>query len=406
MKKALRYGIALASLVLLGSMAFAQVTIAMPSVLFPTNSADTTQNDIAAALNAQFANTESGTFADAITGMTSTINGQLGKFDKQEKLALGFGNATAYAGQGATMQGYQGYKLFSVMAGGIAGFQLPSMNIDEIAEIPGSMMKESDVYAGIAGAVPVFNIGINAETVFGLIGLGDVFNNMYFNLKFGGGKINENFTFESKKYAVDIESFTLGMGVNYQLLPSIGLLGGFVRWRGINLGAGLTIQNSSFVISLPFDTMSESVSVPVIVDSNTYTATGTMEAVPTVRVGSTVTTFTIPLEATTSIQTLWLFNVNFGLGADFVFGNSDVVAEATSPINLGLAVDGMASLSPTITPGSVKLDLGTRGVSPSLTRMRIMAGLGNNFGPLKLDVPLYYYLNSGFAIGMTLGVVW
>ncbi|TAH54949.1 MAG: hypothetical protein EWM51_04665 [Treponema sp.] len=406
MKKALRYGIALASLVLLGSMAFAQVTITMPLVLFPTDSADTTQNDIAAALNDQFADTASGPFADAITGMTSTINGQLGKFDKQEKLALGFGNATAYAGQGATMQGYQGYKLFSVMAGGIAGFQLPSMNIDEIAEIPGSMMKESDVYAGIAGAVPVFNIGINAETVFGLIGLGDVFNNMYFNLKFGGGKINENFTFESKKYAVDIESFTLGMGVNYQLLPSIGLLGGFVRWRGINLGAGLTIQNSSFVISLPFDTMSESVSVPVTVGSDTYTATGTMEAVPTVRVGSTVTTFTIPLEATTSIQTLWLFNVNFGLGADFVFGNSDVVAEATSPINLGLAVDGMASLSPTITPGSVKLDLGTRGVSPSLTRMRIMAGLGNNFGPLKLDVPLYYYLNSGFAIGVTLGVVW
>jgi len=34
MKKALRYGIALASLVLLGSMAFAQVTIVMPTVVF------------------------------------------------------------------------------------------------------------------------------------------------------------------------------------------------------------------------------------------------------------------------------------------------------------------------------------------------------------------------------------
>lgn len=342
-----------------------------------------------------------------MSGMTSTINGQLDKFDKQEKLAQGFGNATVYAGQGATMQGYQGYKLFSVMGGGIAGLQLPSMNLDELAMIPQNIMDKPDLYAGIAATMPVFNLGINAETVFGLIGLGDLFNNLYVNLKVGAGNLNQDFTVDSKKYALDMESFTFGVGVNYQLLPSIGILGGLVRWRGVNLGSGFTVQNSSFSISLPFNPLTQPiVNQNFTLGSDTYTVSGTMEAKPVIKLGSSVTTFTIPLEATTSVQALWVFNMNLGVGADFVFGSSDIIAEASSSLNVTPAISGGSNLVSSVDPGSITLDLGTKGVSPSLTRARIMAGLGSNFGPFKLDMPVYYYLNSGFAVGMTVGVVW
>lgn len=413
MKKAIRYGIALASLVLFGSQAFAQVTIKMPRISFAFTethalTATPEENTALKALNDVFdPDSPNAVLSAAMSGMTSTINGQLDKFDKQEKLAQGFGNATVYAGQGATMQGYQGYKLFSVMGGGIAGLQLPSMNLDELAMIPQNIMDKSDLYAGIAATLPVFNLGINAETVFGLIGLGDLFNNLYFNLKVGAGNLNQDFTVDSKKYALAMESFTFGVGVNYQLLPSIGILGGLVRWRGVNLGSGFTVQNSSFSISLPFNPLTQTIdNQNFTLGSDTYTVSGTMEAKPVIKLGSSVTTFTIPLEATTSVQALWVFNMNLGVGADFVFGSSDIIAEASSSLNVTPAISGGSNLVSSVDPGSITLDLGTKGVSPSLTRARIMAGLGSNFGPLKIDVPVYYYLNSGFAIGMTVGVVW
>lgn len=413
MKKAIRYGIALASLVLFGSQAFAQVTIKMPRISFAFTethalTATPEENTALQALNDAFdPNSPNEVLSAAMSGMTSTINGQLDKFDKQEKLAQGFGNATVYAGQGATMQGYQGYKLFSVMGGGIAGLQLPSMNLDELAMIPQNIMDKPDLYAGIAATMPVFNLGINAETVFGLIGLGDLFNNLYVNLKVGAGNLNQDFTVDSKKYALDMESFTFGVGVNYQLLPSIGILGGLVRWRGVNLGSGFTVQNSSFSISLPFNPLTQPiVNQNFTLGSDTYTVSGTMEAKPVIKLGSSVTTFTIPLEATTSVQALWVFNMNLGVGADFVFGSSDIIAEASSSLNVTPAISGGSNLVSSVDPGSITLDLGTKGVSPSLTRARIMAGLGSNFGPFKLDMPVYYYLNSGFAVGMTVGVVW
>jgi hypothetical protein len=32
--------------------------------------------------------------------------------------------------------------------------------------------------------------------------------------------------------------------------------------------------------------------------------------------------------------------------------------------------------------------------------------LGFNFGPVKIDIPVTYYLASGFAVGLTAGFVW
>ena len=35
-----------------------------------------------------------------------------------------------------------------------------------------------------------------------------------------------------------------------------------------------------------------------------------------------------------------------------------------------------------------------------------MGGLGINAGPVKLDIPMYYYFSAGYGIGMTVGFVW
>lgn len=415
MKKAIRYGIALASLSLIASGAFTEVklTFTSPSVHFATESyaAGSPELLVAEQLNTAFdvVSSPTGVFNTAIGDLEDQIGDKLNKFGEQKKLAEGFGNATSYSGQAATMQGYQGYKLFAVMGGGMLGIQIPSTDIAQLKTIPDTIMDDPDLYAGFAASMPVFSIGINAETVFGLIGLGDLFNNLYINLKAGGGSFNYETELDVNKLALNFESFNVGLGVNYQLFPSIGVLGGLARWRGINLGSGFTVQNSAFDVTLTLDKITQNMDpMNFSIGPSTVTANGALSVIPAVKLGSNVTTFTIPLEASTSVQFLWLFNLNVGVGADFVFGTSDVIAEASTPIIFDLTIDDPSNTitSPTNTPGSIKLDAGTKGVSPAMMHARLMTGLGTNFGPLKIDMPVYYYLSSGFAVGLTVGIVW
>ena len=67
----------------------------------------------------------------------------------QDSLAKGMANASAYASQAATLQGYQGYDIFAVMGGGMLGVQLPTFSMSEIMKVPDKMSEDMDVYAGV-----------------------------------------------------------------------------------------------------------------------------------------------------------------------------------------------------------------------------------------------------------------
>jgi hypothetical protein len=43
---------------------------------------------------------------------------------------------------------------------------------------------------------------------------------------------------------------------------------------------------------------------------------------------------------------------------------------------------------------------------PSFARLRAMTGVGLGLGPVKIDIPLIYYFNSGMAFGVTAAIVW
>ena len=61
-------------------------------------------------------------------------------------------------------------------------------------------------------------------------------------------------------------------------------------------------------------------------------------------------------------------------------------------------------LEDVITPGEVVIDAGTKD-NPAFVRPRISAGVGLNLGPVMLEIPLTWYLTSGFSVGLTLGIV-
>jgi len=296
------------------------------------------------------------------------------------------------------------------MTGFMIGGQTPSFDPNTLSSIPDTIADDPDIYAGIAPSVAYLNLGINAEKVFGLFSddLGNMFKKFYFNVKFGA----LSYSYSDGSNSLEMKSANFGLGVNYQLIAPKNIGFGLLKWRGVSLGSGINYQSNSIEFNSKMDTITQAYTSAIPIAYGGYTAgsadvTATLAATPEVQLGIKMSTFSIPLEATTSVQMLWVLNMNVGAGIDLVFGKTDITATANSDFTVNdLAVDGAPSINYDTVPGTVTLDASTKGSKPSFARARLMAGMGLQAGPVKLDVPLYYYLASGLAIGMSVGIVW
>lgn len=406
MKKALYLGLALVALFAASAPVYSiEIDITAPKV----TSVNTGEPALDTLLMSMFTQTADNEFNTAINELETKTNKELAPYGEQDLFAKGFANANAYSAQSATLQGYQGYKLFALMGGVLVGAQSPSFDAAELQAIGDTIEEDPDIYAGVAPSMS-FNLGLNAGKIFGLFSedLGNTMNNFYFNIKYG--TLSYTYPIEEMGDLV-MNSTNFGMGVNYQWLPaSKSVLFGLFKWRGVNFGSGFFVQSNSVEFSSELDPLSEEFRQTLTQTYGGYTAysdvTADLVFTPKVNLGIEMTTFSIPLEATTSVQLLWLLNFNFGAGLDLVFGKTDITADASSSLVLDNIEIGGSSIGAEVTPGSVKLDAGTKGISPSLMRARLMTGVGLQLGPVKVDVPVYYYFNTGLATGMTVGIVW
>lgn len=332
---------------------------------------DGTLND---ALNTAFLDALYGAdhFADGFGGAEEI----LAKYKDQDKLARGFANANAYASQAATFQGYQNYSIFAISTGVMAGVQLPSLSKSYYDDIDKKLENEGDLYAGVGAGAAFVNFGVNA---------GFITPGLYLSAKFGSFTVKPD---DDSK----VKNTLVGVGINYNLVDGTGL-SGFFRWRGLSLGTGFLYNKSNVDYSVKVDKQIESF------DAAGYT--GNLILDPTVNLGLDVTTYTIPLDIVTSFQMLWLLNLTFGAGVDFTFGNSDIVLSSNGNVDVEFS-----SASIAVTPGTVVIDGSTKNIKPSFVRPRLMTGIGFNFGPLKVDVPVYWYIATGAAVGVTVGIVW
>jgi hypothetical protein len=397
---------ALVALVLLctGLMAYAdvKVTITAPSVTFNTGTAE-----LDTELNKLFSVTTGTTFKDTIAAMETETEELLKPYSNQDQMALGFANANVASAQSATMQGYQGYKIFAVTTGLMVGGQLPTLDTSVLTGLLEEMEKDPDLYVGAAPSIAFLNVGVNAGKLVGIFNpdVGDKLKNLYFNVKFGV----LSYTYAMNNSSIVMNTGNFGFGVNYQLLAhSPSILGGLFMWRGINLATGINYQTNAISYDTTFGTVKQTYNTDVSYATYTKAVKAVLSVVPEVSLGINVSTFSIPLEASTSAQLLWLANVNLGIGADLAFGSSSITATGKSPIKIdSITLDDNSILGDsTVTDGSVAIDASTTGIAPSLFRPRISGGLGLNLGPVKVDVPVYYYFNYGFAAGLSLGFVW
>jgi hypothetical protein len=394
-----------AAFVMVGVQAFAEITVDVvaPHITFTESDPQLNQ-----ALNDLYSQGEA-QFAKQIADFKAEAQTDLDKYGEMGDLAKGFADANVSASQAATLQGYEGYKIFAVMVGGMAGIQLPSTDPSVLTDLSSTLADDPDVRAGVAPSISV-NVGFNMGKILGLFNrdLGDKTKRIYVNVK--GGAYNGSYD-TSDESTFDMKTSTFGIGVNYQLITPKKLPLGFFKWRGLSVGSGLTYQRNTFDSSTTLDPIVQTYSASNPVTYGGYTVgsidtTATLTATPKVDIGVDMRTFSIPLEVLTSVQLLYVLNVNVGLGADIVFGKSDITATSSSDMNVTNLIVNGHTVSYTATPGSVSVDASTTDIKPTLARARVMGGLGLNAGPVKFDVPMYYYFTSGFGVGMSVGFVW
>ena len=321
-----------AALFLFGAQAAAEITVSVvaPDITFSGNDAYLDQ-----ALNEIFDQAASAQFQDRIDQFKAESADELNKYGEQEKLAQGFADANLAASQSGTFQAFEGYKIFAVSVGMMVGIQLPSSDFGVISDLSTTIKDDPDVYMGVAPSMSV-NVGFNMGKLLGFFNndLGDRAKKFYVNVK--GGVYNGSY--DASDTTFDMKSTTLGIGVNYQILPPINLGLGLLKWRGVSLGSGLTYQRNTFDSSTTLDPITQEYTMTTTVGSGAYAGTITpsviLTSTPKVDIGVDMKTFSIPLEALTSVQLLYVLNVNFGVGADLVFGKSSITAVSSSDMDV------------------------------------------------------------------------
>jgi hypothetical protein len=250
-------------------------------------------------------------------------------------------------------------------------------------------------------------VGINADFLV---------SDLYLNIKFGTLKVKPI-------SELSIESTMIGFGVNYALVKAhnVGgsetwwrreLIGGLAKWRGLSVGAGFIYSRNQINYhkkSFDEDITSDEFSAT----GDGHTLTGSLKVNPFVDIGLEMKTYTIPLDITTSVQVLWLLNFTLGVGVDFNFGETDITLHSSGAVKVGdLYLDGKL-ISPDALPEGTKITNGTLTVkgstkdkAPSTLRPKVMTGIGVNLFPVKIDIPIIYYPQSGLAVGVTVAVVW
>lgn len=266
-------------------------------------------------------------------------------FGSASDFATATANASAYTYNTGTFVGHQNYNRFSVSMGSML----------TVAGATGDIENEG---FGV-GAAAAFNAGMKANWLLNIFGIRDA-NDFYLSAKFGG--IPEQ-DFDYDDINVKAKSMIFGIGANYSLIESK------LIFRGVSLGTGLyyTSQDVTFTTSMN-------------VSDGTYTFDGDIP------VDVEASSFTIPFEAVTGVNLL-IFNLSAGAGVDMNFGGTDISSEPTEQVNGNDVI--------------VKID----GGDTSLLKFKLVGALGFSLGPVKIEMPAYYYPAHDYGVGLTAGVV-
>ncbi len=320
--------------------------------------------DLPAAWAADFGNIED--------QLREKIAEKYGKYEKGEKLNKGIGNASVLAANGGYMRTANGYDWVTVAVSINSGVAMDSgalfkFNDDFIDDFK----EKGDLYMGAGLQLITASVGFN---------LGHLLkwdHGLYLTVKAGTTK------FDYKDF--DFDAYNLGFMVNYQLIEAKGLgKGHLVKWRGLNVGAGLNYFSSTFKWTV--DNLEP---VSVSQSGHKFTYDTDLDG------KSEISRFVIPVEINTGIK-LTIFELFGGLGADFMFGgDNEVSVSSVAEVTKSDSTD----------IGHAKMKMSKDGDLDTV-KFRFTVGLGFSLGPVRIEIPYTQYFDDNYtgAIGVIGGV--
>ncbi len=333
----------------------------------------------------EFEKNPGGVLDQLANNIEKELQKDLKKYGDMPDYAKGMANSALYVADAATSRGYQGYDLFNISGGFMAALQMPSSGLD-FDKVKNDLKDKGDSYVGVGVQPLAGQVGIN---------MGFLMEDLYLSLKFG--KFNSDWFVDSssdEKGKVTYNSGIFGIMANYLILPGDSFAAGSVVWRGVTAGMGFTYSSCKTNYGLKLDTID-------VNDGTTGPTALKAKVDQSITFAVESKNYIIPVELYTSVRLLYLLNVGAGFGFDLAVG-SDTDVDVRS--------DGDAKVTSVIqkdTPGTITIeDGGARNKKSNVFNARLMANVGLSAGPVYFDVPVSFYLDNGYSIGFTAGIVW
>lgn len=351
------------------------IVLTAPVVTSLTISGTTYTGSALSALNGDIASN----FLSIQNSLNSTYFSQL---HDMTDLSRGFANANTAAFDNASLLGYQTYDLFGVMVGMNLTMAVPSLDPTQATAALNNVASTGDVYAGTSTGGAAAQLGVN---------LSGFVPGLY-------GTVKAGFVPSLKINSASFEQGMFGVGVNYTLVPQYDFFYGFLKWRGVSVGTGVTVTGTSTSVDIPI----RDYSTPISASVGGNTVSGTASTSNTVaRLLVTDSSVVVPVEIMSSLQALWFLNFGLGVGCDLAFSGSQIKLSGDSD----LVISGISNA--TVTPGSMKVAATDSNAIGDIFVPRIAASVGLDATVFKLDIPMSFYpVSKAFSIGFSGGVVW
>jgi hypothetical protein len=276
--------------------------------------------------------------------LVSQINSQLPQTSQAtflEETAKG----TAIASMGAHTNYGRAPKLFLIGVSGGVGLSSGLSGLNNLAPTSAGLPNTS---LGVGGSLL---IGINPGSY--KIIPSDRFTAF---LNFG--------TFSTAISSVSTGFTTFGLSAQYQLVKAVGspYLAAF---NGVQVGTGYQFTNNTLAYSTNFNFSQE---------TDLGADTVTMSWAPSFELGLSTTTHTIPIEVSTGVSFLALFELYGGFAVDLSFGSSSFTGAASGPVT-ATAASGAGLSTSDLFEGTGVLDLTDNSSgSPSAFSVRYFGG--------------------------------
>ncbi|RME92334.1 MAG: hypothetical protein D6767_03440 [Candidatus Hydrogenedentota bacterium] len=237
-------------------------------------------------------------------------------------------------------------------------------------------------------ALPSFGAAAGMSAVVGLnarrVGLKDFWKiktnrlNLYLNVM--------SYSLNVDKFR--FSTFSLGAHGQYKIIPQKAILPfKMLHWGGVDVSTGFDYLSMEVLFQNKYSFTEVDTSNPPYTTKIRWDVTG--------RVGADTGVFTIPIEASTNLQFLYIFTLFGGLGLDLNLGSTSSIADVGG--DFSYIVSNAGTVQAEVIGGNATLDL-SETQHPPIVDLRAFAGIQMNIWALKL------VLSGGWATGDTYNI--